>query len=348
MICCIAMSDYLVTIIIPTLNEEKFISRCLDSVISQTYPFSDMNVLVIDGGSIDKTYEIVSSYREKYNNIRLINNPGRIQSIAFNIGVNNSDTPYIVRLDAHAVYNERYVELCVKHLQANADYGNGGGICIIKAKKNTLMANTNMILNQSLFGIGGSKFRIGCEAACVDTVPFGAFRREVIEKVGGMREDMPRAEDNEINSRIHKYGYKVYLDPQIISSYYARDTFWGSVKQMFNNGVSIGHLFYVDKSAIGLRHFIPFLFVVGVICGLFFSLFSKCILYLYLSILSLYLILNLAASAYECKAFGWKYMLSLPLLFVSVHIAYGVGTIVGLFKYNKVLVSVFTKQKIIV
>lgn len=322
-----------VVVIIPTLNEENFIEECIDSVRKQTYPFEKMDVVVVDGGSTDKTRSIVNRIGEKWPNVRLLDNPGKIQSIAFNIGVKNSDAPYVIRLDAHVTYDKRYVELCVKHLHANADFGNVGGVCIIKAKKDTLLANTNMILNQSVFGIGGSKFRVGSKAACVDTVPFGAFRREVIEKVGGMREDMPRAEDNEINSRLHRYGYKVYLDPQIISSYYARDTFWGSVKQMYNNGVSIGHLFYVDRSAIGIRHFIPFAFVVGLILGLVLSFFSKWIFYLYIGVISLYVILNLVASAFECRKYGWKYMISLPLLFISVHIAYGVGTIVGLFKY---------------
>ena len=322
-----------VVIIIPTLNEESFIEKCLESLFRQTFPFEKMDVIVIDGGSKDRTLEIVKGIQSKWNNIRLIHNPKRIQSVAFNLGVQNSDAPFIIRLDAHVTYDERYVELCVNHLQTNQTYGNVGGICIIKAKKDTLMANTNMILNQSLFGIGGSKFRVGSEATCVDTVPFGAFRREVIEKVGGMREDMPRAEDNEINSRLRKFGYSIFLDPKIVSSYYARDTFGGSVRQMYNNGVSIGHLFYVDKDAIGLRHFIPFLFVVGLIGGLILSFFSKWFLYLYLGGISLYVILNLVASMYECKKYGWKYMLTLPLLFISVHMAYGVGSIVGLFKY---------------
>ena len=325
--------NYSVAVIIPTLNEEKFIEKCLDSLYHQSFPFEEMDVMIIDGGSNDRTKEIVKGLQSKWHNVRLIDNPKRIQSAAFNLGVKNSDAPIIIRLDAHVTYDQKYIELCVNHLQSNPEYGNVGGICNIKAKKDTLMANTNMILNQSLFGIGGSKFRVGSEAACVDTVPFGAFRREVIEKVGGMREDMTRAEDNEINSRLHKYGYSVFLDPQIISSYYARDTFWGSVKQMYNNGVSIGHLFYVDRSAIGIRHFIPFVFVVGLILGLVLSFFSKWIFYLYIGVISLYIILNLVASALECRKYGWKYMLSLPLLFISVHIAYGVGTIVGLFKY---------------
>lgn len=111
------MNNNKVAVIIPTLNEESFIARCLDSVIDQSYPFEDMDVMVIDGGSTDRTIEIIQEYKLKYSNIRFLNNPGRIQSIAFNIGVQNSTAPYIVRLDAHALYKSYYIEGCIKGLK---------------------------------------------------------------------------------------------------------------------------------------------------------------------------------------------------------------------------------------
>ena len=128
--------SYTVAVVIPTLNEEKFIARCLDSVIAQSYPFVEMDVMVVDGGSKDRTREIVEEYGRTYKNIRFIHNPGRIQSIAFNIGVKNSEAPYIVRLDAHATYNKVYIERCVKNFSANAEVlgcapefvGNVGGV----------------------------------------------------------------------------------------------------------------------------------------------------------------------------------------------------------------------------
>lgn len=95
---------YKIAIVIPTLNEEKFIAQCLDCVIRQTFPFTAIDLMVVDGGSNDRTKSIVEKYQKRYSNIRFIHNPGRIQSIAFNIGVENSDAPYIVRLDAHALY----------------------------------------------------------------------------------------------------------------------------------------------------------------------------------------------------------------------------------------------------
>lgn len=335
--------NYKVAVVIPTLNEEKFIARCLDSVIAQSYPFNDMDVMVVDGGSKDRTKDIVEEYKRKYQNIRFLNNPGRIQSIAFNIGVHSSDAPYIVRLDAHATYNHRYIEKCIEKFSANAEVlgcapefvGNVGGVCSIRPQHSGLIAESSAILNQSRFGIGGAAFRVGAPAGFVDTVPFGCFPRKVLEKVGGMREDLPRGEDNEFNSRIRKAGYKIYLDPKIVCSYFSRDTLRTNMKQMYANGESIGHLFYVDKDSVGIRHLIPLLFVGSILCGIALAFVWLPFFYALLAELCLYFTCDLLASILAAKEHGWKYLLPLFVMFFCVHISYGWGTIVGLFTGRK-------------
>lgn len=327
--------EYNVAVVIPTLNEEKFIARCLDSVIAQSYPFEEMDVMVVDGGSKDRTKEIVEEYHEKYPNIRFLNNPGRIQSIAFNIGVKNSDAPYIVRLDAHALYKPYYIEGCIKGLMGDSNRGNVGGQWDIQPQNDSLWATTNAILNYSKFGIGGASYRVGAQAGNVDTVPFGSFPRSMVEKIGGMREDLPRGEDNEYNSRIHKSGYDIYFDPQIECVYYARPTLKASCKQMFANGESIGHLFYVDKDSVGFRHLVPLLFVLAIIIGGIGSLIWKPILYIWLAGLGMYFLCDLVASMVAAKEHEWKYFFPLFLMFFLVHISYGVGTIKGVFTGRK-------------
>lgn len=335
--------NYKVAVVIPTLNEEKFIARCLDSVIAQSYPFNDMDVMVVDGGSKDRTKDIVEEYKRKYQNIRFLNNPGRIQSIAFNIGVHSSDAPYIVRLDAHATYNHRYIEKCIEKFSANAEVlgcapefvGNVGGVWNIRPQHSGLIAESSAILNQSRFGIGGAAFRVGAPAGFVDTVPFGCFPRKVLEKVGGMREDLPRGEDNEFNSRIRKAGYKIYLDPEIVCSYFSRDTLRTNMKQMYANGESIGHLFYVDKDSVGIRHLIPLLFVGSILCGVALAFVWLPFFYALLAELCLYFTCDLLASILAAKEHGWKYLLPLFVMFFCVHISYGWGTIVGLFTGRK-------------
>lgn len=326
---------YKTAVIIPTLNEEKFIARCLDSVICQSYPFEDMDVMVIDGGSKDRTIEIVREYQKKYSNIRVLNNPGRIQSIAFNIGIQSSTAPYIVRLDAHALYKPYYIEGCIKGLEGDSKKGNVGGQWDIQPQNDSLWAITNAILNYSKFGIGGASYRIGAKAGDVDTVPFGSFPRTMIEKIGGMRDDLPRGEDNEFNSRIKRAGYSIYFDPAIECIYYARPTLKASCRQMYANGESIGHLFYVDRDSIGLRHMIPLIFVVGIIGGTILSLVFFPFVYLLLAGLCLYFLCDFVASLLAAKEHGWKFLLPLFVMFFCVHFSYGWGTIVGFFTGRK-------------
>lgn len=324
--------EFKVAVVIPTLNEEKFIEQCLESVMQQTFPFEKMDVMVVDGGSKDKTREIVSRISQEHPNVRLIPNPGKIQSIAFNIGVKESSAPYVVRLDAHVLYKNDYIERSLNLIQSDKSFGNVGGICLIEPQRKELIPEASAILNQVRFGIGGAAFRVGNEAKEVDSVPFGTFPRKVLEKVGGMREDLARGEDNEINSRIRKNGYKVFIDPQIQSTYFSRDTIKGNMKQMYANGLSIGKLLYIDRDSVGLRHMVPLAFVMAIIGSFVLGCIWTPLFALLGLVLGAYLLADLAATVSACRKFGWKYALVLPLLFFLVHVSYGWGTIVGIAK----------------
>lgn len=321
-----------VAIIIPTLNEEKFITQCLNSVINQTYPLEKMDIIVVDGGSKDGTRSIVEKFHVHYENIRLLNNSGRIQSIAFNIGVKSSDAPYLIRLDAHAIYDSKYIELCIMRLQENVNRGNVGGRWDIVAQNSTLMAQANAILNSCKFGIGGASFRVGALAGNVDTVPFGAFPRNVIDKIGGMREDLIRGEDNEFNFRIRNAGYEIFFDPNIVCTYYARATMKESIKQMYANGKSIGHLLRIDRRIISLRHFVPFLFTLSIISSFVLSFVIKWFACFLCLIFVVYFFADILASICMAYKNGRKFFLPLLVLFFMVHISYGWGTIIGIVK----------------
>lgn len=323
--------NYEVAIVIPTLNEERFISRCLNSIIKQTYEFEKMDVMIIDGGSNDKTKDIVAEYQKSHQNIRFIENKKKIQSVAFNIGFKKSTAPYIIRLDAHAEYDSKYISLCIENLKQDEKRGNVGGRWNILPFNQSLWAQTNAILNHSRFGIGGAAFRVSKEAHNTDSVPFGAFPRKIIEKIGGMREDLPRGEDNEYNSRIRKAGYKIFFDPNIISSYFARPTLGASCKQMYANGNSIGYLYYIDREAIGIRHLVPLLFVISGLFSIIISVLWSPFCYVFCGGLALYLIADAMASIMGAKD-NVKCTLPLFILFFCVHVSYGMGTIAGLIK----------------
>lgn len=320
-----------ISIIIPTLNEEGNIERCIFSLLSQSFPFEKMDVMIIDGGSKDRTREIVIELIKVYPNLRLINNPKRIQSVAFNIGVKNSTSPIIIRLDAHAMYHSDYIKLIIEGLQ-NKKYGNVGGRWEMKSQQQTLISEANAIVNQMRFAIGGADFRVGTEKKEVETVPFGGFRRETLEEIGEMNPRLPRGEDNEYNARILAQGYKILFDPRIVATYYARPDLKSLLKQMYGNGFSIGVLMHCYSESVRVRHLVPFLFLIGIMILGIGGFWISILWWILMALLGIYFCLSLHAAFNESRKYGWKFFFILPWEVFLVHLSYGYGTLMGLIK----------------
>ena len=222
----------MLSVICPIYNEEKYIAKCIESILAQDYPKDDIEVIFVDGRSTDNTREIVAKYIEEYPFIKLIDNDRKIVPTALNIGIRNSIGDIIIRIDAHAIFPINYFSELTKNLELlNAE--NVGGICrTLPINKSNVCESIAAVLS-SRFGMGNSYFRIGAsQIKQVDTVPFGCFRRELFNKIGYFDEELIRNQDDEFNGRIINNGGKIYLLPHIIIDYYARDTI-GKVYKMF-------------------------------------------------------------------------------------------------------------------
>ena len=320
--------NVIVSVVMPVYNEEKYIAKCLDSLLLQDYPIEKMEWIIVDGCSKDRTVEILEEYRDKYPSlIKIMSNPHKIVPFAMNIGIAASCGKYIVRLDAHADYAQDYISKCIYYLE-NTDAANVGGLAETKA--NGFMGNAIAKMLSSKFGVGNSQFRTNGESGYVDTVPFGAFRREVFSKYGGFDERLVRHQDNEMNYRIRKNGGKVYLSRDIQFSYYCRDSIAGISKMAKMNGMWNIITLKLCPGAMGLRHYIPFAFVMSIV-GLGLLGFVHPFFWLTLGLeLSLYLLLDVVFSAKQAS--GAKEFFTLLLLFPIFHIAYGFGSMIGIIK----------------
>ncbi len=319
-----------ISVVIPVYNEEKYIAGCIESLLKQTYPKECIEIIFVDGNSQDKTKEIINSYSEKYPYIRVLDNPKKIVPISMNIGIRDSKGEYIVRLDAHAEYEYDYIEKCVYYLDTT-DADNVGGCAITKGRG--FMGDAISAMCSSKFGVGNSRFRTEQVSAYVDTVPFGAFRREVFDKVGLYDERLVRNQDNELNFRIRKNGGKIFLAKDIIFSYYCRDTVKGISKMAVQNGTWNIITSKLCPGTMGLRHFIPFLFVLSLIILVPLAFVSDLFLWLLGAELILYLSLALFFTAKLKK--GLLKSIIIFLLFPIFHISYGIGSVVGLYKALK-------------
>ena len=305
-----------VSIIIPCQNEEKYIGKCLDSIINQDFPKENLEVLVIDGMSEDKTEEIVAKYASKYSFIKLLDNSKKFTPFGLNVGVKEAKGEIILRMDAHASYEKDYISKCVKYLnEFNAD--NVGGILKTLPAENTISAEAIALSLSHPFGVGTSYFRLGAkEPREVDTVFGGCYKREVFEKIGLFNENLKRSQDIEFNLRLKRTGGKILLVPDIISYYYPKSNLEDFFLHNFEDGTwAVLPLKFV-KTPLKLRHYIPLIFVLTLPLSI----------WPYIPI-SLFFSAQIAFCEKDLRLF-----FVMPLVFATRHFGYGLGSIFGLIK----------------
>ncbi len=308
-----------VSVICPVFNEERFIEPCIMSILEQDYPQEYIEVFFIDGNSTDKTRDIVSRYAREYSFIKILDNPKRFVPYALNMGLEVASGEVIMRLDGHCTYPTNYISELVKYLYLlNAD--NVGGVWNTQPAKNTVICQAIAQASSHPFGVGGSMHKIGTSKIIeTDTVPFGCYKREVFEKTGLFDTDLVRNQDDEFNGRLLKLGGKIFLIPQVIINYTARDKKLGAPAT--------------------IRQFFPIAFLLWLILGGIGSFFSQFIMCIYLAVLILYTFIGIVVGSMSAiRTHQLLLTLVMPYIFFNIHVSYGIGYMIGiihLFKNEK-------------
>ncbi len=322
----------MVTIIIPCRNEEIFIGTCLESIINNDYPKDELEVLIIDGMSQDRTRDIICKYTQQYSLINLLDNLKEIVPTALNIGIQNAKGDIVIRMDAHTTYEKDYVTKCVQYLQKH-DADNVGGLCVTLPGNDTVMAKSIAMALSHPFGVGNSYFRIGLkEPKYVDTVPFGCYKKDVFNKIGLFNENLIRNQDIEFNLRLKNNGGKTLLVPDIVSYYHARSTLKALAKNNFSNGFWVIYSSRFAKMSFSIRHLIPLFFVFSLLGSLIVSFFCSPIFYFLSLVLVAYLIASMFFSLKLTHKNGLNYFPLLISTFFTLHVSYGLGSLWGLLK----------------
>jgi glycosyltransferase involved in cell wall biosynthesis len=310
-----------VSLVIPCRNEEKFIEKCLESILNQDYPKEKIEVLVVDGMSEDRTREKIKNFQFLNPNfqLRLIDNPKKITPAAMNIGIKNSKGEIIIKIDAHSTYSKDYISKCVKYLlESGANCV--GGIIKTLPSENTILAKAIALSLSHPFGVGSSYFRRGIrKLKFVDTVAFGCYKKEIFDRLGLYNEKAERIEDLELNSRIRKSGGKILLVPEIVAFYYPKSNLKDFFKHNFSDGFWTTYSFKIGLRAVGLRHLIPLFFVLTLPISLW-----------------PYILLSLIFSAQiAILEKDFRLFFLMPIAFFCRHFSYGLGSIFGLIKFLK-------------
>ena len=319
-----------ISIICPTYNEEKYIEKCITSMLSQDIDKANIELLFVDGRSTDKTREIILDFQKNHPFIQLIDNPERSVPFAMNYGIDGSHGKIIIRIDAHSEFPSNYISV-LKEKLFELDADNVGPVCLtLPANQNTEAKAIATALSSS-FGVGNAYFRIGANKIMeVDTVPFGCFKRETFDKIGKYDIELTRNQDDELNARIIKNGGKIFLIPDLVVKYYVRDTIKKTRKMYYQYGLFKPLVNKKIGSAATLRQFFPMLFVLGLIFGFALSFVHPVFLYLYISIIAIYFAGAISFSFMDAKE--KKEIIYLPFIFLTVHLAYGWGYLIGLSK----------------
>ena len=214
----------MISVIVPCLNESEYIEQLLESLLGQSA--KNFETVIVDSDSDDDTPGVVRRYATQHSlNIKLLHNPRRTIPTSLNLGIQNASGEIIVRLDAHSCPASNYIEQCLLALRdSGADVV--GGAWDVKPGDGTMIAAAIAVAVSSPLGAGDAAYRLNRnQAQEVDTVPFGCFRRQIWEDVGGFNEELFTNEDYEFYLRIRQRGGRIYFDPRIRCEYYARLTF---------------------------------------------------------------------------------------------------------------------------
>ncbi len=319
-----------VSVIIPCFNEERYINKCLKSLINNDYHKDKLEILVIDGMSEDRTRTIIIEFMKKFPFIKLIDNKARYQVKALNMGIKRARGGIIIRCDAHSEYPTNYISELVKfHLNEIAD--NIGAIWDTKPGENTIKAKAIAKAMSNILGVGLSYRSIrGKKPLFVDTVPFGSWKKDIFRKYGEFDERFLRAQDLEHNIRIKKLGGRILLLPWLKIKYYARENYTEIWKMFYQYGYFKNLVNKKHKVLSSYRQLIPALFVFIYLLLLASSFFSFIAFNLFIFFNFIYLSLIFSMSV--VISFKERFFSLLPYLILSftvIHFSYGIGYIKG-------------------
>lgn len=315
-----------VSIVIPCRNEEQYIEKCIASILNSNYPKELISVYVCDGMSDDDTSNIVSQLAKENEQIHLLINKKKTTPFALNLGLKKSTADVKIILGAHAEIDVDFVKENVEILSKNGDVGCSGGV--IENIYENKTAEIIGLAMSSTFGVGNAHFRTGNKDGYVDTVAFGAYRKEVFEKIGYFDEDLVRNQDDEFNFRLLKNGFKIYLSNKIHSKYYVRGSFSKLFRQYYQYGYWKVLVNKKHKTVTTVRQLIPFFFVLFLILGGGLSLVHPLFFYGFISVFSIYIILASGFAIKKTKAFPL-----LVFVFFELHLSYGLGYLAGIFDF---------------
>lgn len=320
-----------VSVIVPCYNESAAIGELLAAIRDQDYPLANLRVIVADGMSQDGTRRLIEEFVVRHPGVQVevVDNPSRSIPSALNRALARADGEFVIRLDAHSAPDPDYVTRCLETL-VETGAANVGGVWRIRPDGTGWMARAIAAAGAHPLGAGDARYRTSGVAGPVETVPFGAFPRNWLTRMGGYDESLHSNEDYELNHRLRSAGGTIWFDPRIRSTYRARGDVVALAYQYFRYGFWKARMLRRHPDSIRWRQVLPPLFVASLLVLGLVSLWSRMAQQVLGVESLLYLtVIGVAGIAQAARYRDAGLLLGFPLAVSTMHISWGLGFLAG-------------------
>jgi len=327
-----------VSVVIPVRNERSRLRECLTALVEQDYPAERIEILVVDGRSDDGTRGIIKEFCMRHKRVRLLKNYRRTTAHGLNIGIKESRGRIIVRVDGDMVVAPDCISEAVRSLdETGAD--SVAGVVLPRADSTFHRAMIGAIC--SAFSWGISSFRLRRRAKFVDSIPCGAYRREVFERIGLFDDDLKKYHTDELSCRLRRVGGTITMNPKMR----AYHRFGSNLAKLWERTVYDGmwriRLFQKHFTFRYWPQLVPMLVVLSAIVALVTTVLGAFLRVPPLvtvrgvawALVGLYLVFAVYFSVRAHIAYRLRPNLWVPLTFITYHTAFGWGMLCGVFRF---------------
>jgi succinoglycan biosynthesis protein ExoA len=263
--------------------------------------------------------------------LRIIDNPERIQAAGLNAAIGVAKGQIIVRMDAHTDYAPDYVSQCLAVLdETGADAVGGPWV----GRGTSLVQRAIAAVFQSSFCAGTARGHDPAYSGSIDTVYLGCWRRELFDRLGLFDEELVRNEDDELSLRITRSGGTIFQSPRIKSWYTPRNSLGGLLRQYAQYGYWKVRVIQKHRMPASPRHLVPAVFILLLASLSIASFWSPIGAAGAIALTLAYLLANLLASAQTARRSESKLWPLIPFVFACYHFGYGWGFLHGVWDFS--------------
>jgi glycosyltransferase involved in cell wall biosynthesis len=324
----------LVSIVMPVKNEGLYIAEAINGIDAQDYPRDKIEIIIVDGGSSDTTAEIIRERMTKDVRIKFIPGPYNCPA-AMNAGIGEADGSFIAKVDGHGYINKQFLTIAISYLMSHPEYSCIGGEIIPLGDDSVSLSN--MYARFSKFGVGSGIYTAEKKIHSIDTVQCGVYIRKSLEDVGCFDPTLQFGEDDELNFRLTKAGYKIVYHPDMKYYYYVRRSFGALYRQYRNYGEARVKVLRKHPDFLRLKHIVPSAMVLSLLLGLILLLVFDFLLIPAVAPYALYFLFVTAGAFVTGLKNSFYRFHYLVVSLMMLHFGYGIGMIKEFLNFDKKL-----------